>query len=226
MASYAHALCTAYVVGVSGLLALISSSNFLFLRRIPQQRSAFHNRSFLSASCIPDTIGKENISEIRRSSNYLPKSIPEALQALERQAEHVAEDLRGSSGFYIASSGISFPIAMEAALELEEAFLVHAEGIQMEELMHRPLALATEGYNVLTIKRAETEALEPYEKILDTITLRGGHVNEVPPSSTVNLETTKDLSPLVSAIPFQLVAYKPGLKNGVAIGMPQVLLRP
>ncbi|WP_449462360.1 glutamine--fructose-6-phosphate transaminase (isomerizing) [Tardisphaera miroshnichenkoae] len=168
-------------------------------------------------------IGASEINEIANSIVNLSRLLSQKMPDLEAEGDNVAESLYGSSGVYVTSSGINFPLAMEGALKLKEAALVHAEGIQLGELLHGPIALASRGYPVVTIKPSEQEAEELYDKIKQAVGFRGGRVVEL--SSAQGLMAPRDLSPIVNSIPLQFAAYKLGLKNGVPVDTPPGLAK-
>ncbi len=168
-------------------------------------------------------ISTSEIKEIGDSLANLSRLLSQKMPELEAEGDQMAESLYGSSGVYVTSSGINFPLAMEGALKLKEAALVHAEGIQLGELLHGPIALASRGYPVVTIKPSELEAEELYDKIKQVVGFRGGKVIKL--LSAQRLAAPKDLSPIVNSIPLQFAAYKLGLRNGVSVDTPPGLAK-
>ncbi len=169
------------------------------------------------------TVDRKEVQDIKDSIFMLSKSLSGAMPDLEKEAKEISEKLYGSPGAYITSSGINFPVAMEGALKLKEAALVHAEGIQLGELLHGPVALASKGYPVITIRPSEDEALELYQKIKEAVGFRGGRVIELP--SPQGISASRDLSPIVNVIPLQFIAYTLGVKNGVPVDTPPGLAK-
>ncbi|MGC8670678.1 MAG: glutamine--fructose-6-phosphate transaminase (isomerizing) [Thermoprotei archaeon] len=168
-------------------------------------------------------ISTEEIKEIGDSVVNLSRSLSQKMPELEVEGNHIADGLYGSPGAYVTSSGINFPVAMEGALKLKEAALVHAEGIQLGELLHGPIALASKGYPVITIKPSEQDAEELYDKIRQVVEFRGGKMIEL--SSAQRLMAPRELSPIVNSVSLQFAAYKLGLKNGVPVDTPPGLAK-
>ncbi|AWR98236.1 glutamine--fructose-6-phosphate transaminase (isomerizing) [Acidianus sulfidivorans JP7] len=172
--------------------------------------------------------GKNDIKEIEELKNNikeLSKQISTKLPEIEKQAENIAEKIEKES-LYVASSGINYPIALEGALKFKEASMIHAEGLQLGELLHGPIVLTQKGYPVILIRPAEEQAEDLYNKIINSIKEKGNIIITIHPKgdiSTVN--TLRDLSPISNVIPLQLLAYKLGVKRGLQIDTPPGLAK-
>ncbi|MEM0491364.1 MAG: glutamine--fructose-6-phosphate transaminase (isomerizing) [Acidilobaceae archaeon] len=152
----------------------------------------------------------------------------EELPRIESQVSAIAEDLVRISKVYVTSSGISYPIALEGALKLKEASLVHAEGVQLGELRHGPLVLAGREHPIILVEPVEDQALELYEKVLGEIRSRDVHTIRLGfrEDSTIRLpKTTRITAPIVSIIPLQLLAYKIGVIKTLPIDTPPGLAK-
>ncbi|MCX8196099.1 MAG: glutamine--fructose-6-phosphate transaminase (isomerizing) [Acidilobaceae archaeon] len=172
-----------------------------------------------------DRAGLEKIyAEISGASQLLRDLIP----SLEEPAQRVAEELMGSERMYVSSSGISYPVALEGALKLKEAALAHAEGVQLGELRHGPLAIAGRGMPILLIEPVEEQAGELYERVLGEISGRGARAITLGyrRDSTILLpRLPKIVAPLTAVVPLQLIAYKLGSLKGLPIDMPPGLAK-
>ena len=156
--------------------------------------------------------------------------------------EELAREFFRATDFLYLGRGINFPIALEGALKLKELSYVHAEGYPAGEMKHGPNALIDERLPVLFINTRE-EGNRPselrYEKthsnivevkaregIVITVVTEGDSMSsemsdrviEIPPSSDL-------LSPLLSIIPLQLLAYHIAVRRGCDVDQPRNLAK-
>ncbi|MBE9507994.1 MAG: glutamine--fructose-6-phosphate transaminase (isomerizing), partial [Chloroflexi bacterium] len=158
-----------------------------------------------------------------------------------RVLEHGDEYERLASQFYdrehflYLGRGINYPIALEGALKLKEISYIHAEGYPAGEMKHGPIALIDEAMPVVAIAVRD----HVYDKMIgqiEQVKARGGivialategdediadkadHVLYVPPAPTL-------LSPVVNAIPMQLLAYHLAVRRGCDVDQPRNLAK-
>jgi len=131
--------------------------------------------------------------------------------------------------------GANFPVALEGALKLKEISYVHAEGYPAAEMKHGPIALIEPGMPVVVIAIQDGT----YEKILSNIeevrarkgkviaiandgdteiASRADHVITIPPTHDL-------LTPLLTAIPLQLLAYHVAVLKKRDIDQPRNLAK-
>ena len=165
----------------------------------------------------------------------VPRHISEAL-ALEPQIEALARDLAKSRDVLYLGRGTAFPIALEGALKLKEISYIHAEGYAAGELKHGPIALIDETMPVIVIA--------PYDAVFDKtmsnmqeVAARGGRIILVTDpkgaraatvATLVTLvlpEMASEVTPLVYAIPVQLIAYHTAVVMGTDIDQPRNLAK-
>jgi glucosamine--fructose-6-phosphate aminotransferase (isomerizing) len=165
----------------------------------------------------------------------VPRHMAEAL-ALEPQIEVLARDLAKSRDVLYLGRGTSFPLAMEGALKLKEISYIHAEGYAAGELKHGPIALIDETLPVIVIA--------PYDRVFDKtvsnmqeVAARGGRIilitdpkgaQEATVSSLITLtlpEMPATVTPLVYAIPVQLIAYHTAVVMGTDVDQPRNLAK-
>jgi glucosamine--fructose-6-phosphate aminotransferase (isomerizing) len=129
----------------------------------------------------------------------------------------------------------SFPIAMEGALKLKEISYIHAEGIAGGELKHGSLALIDE--NFLTVAVCPSDSV--YEKMISNIQQVKGRKGKVLAVATEGNEDIKNLvddviyipktseilTPILSVIPLQLLAYHTGVLRGCDVDKPRNLAK-
>jgi glucosamine--fructose-6-phosphate aminotransferase (isomerizing) len=165
----------------------------------------------------------------------VPRHLAEAL-ALEPQIEHLARDLAKCRDVLYLGRGTSFPIALEGALKLKEISYIHAEGYAAGELKHGPIALIDETMPVIVIA--------PYDHIfektvsnMEEVAARGGRLILVTdaqgaraanskPWVTLTLPTMPaTVTPLVYAVPVQLIAYHTAVIMGTDVDQPRNLAK-
>jgi glucosamine--fructose-6-phosphate aminotransferase (isomerizing) len=161
----------------------------------------------------------------------VPRHLAEAL-ALEPQIEHLARDLAKCRDVLYLGRGTSFPIALEGALKLKEISYIHAEGYAAGELKHGPIALIDETMPVIVIA--------PYDHIfektvsnMEEVAARGGRLilltdaqgaraANSKPWVTLTLPTMPaTVTPLVYAVPVQLIAYHTAVIMGTDVDQPR-----
>jgi glutamine---fructose-6-phosphate transaminase (isomerizing) len=165
----------------------------------------------------------------------VPRLMAQAL-TLEPQVEKLAHDLAKARDVLYLGRGTSFPIALEGALKLKEISYIHAEGYAAGELKHGPIALIDETMPVIVIA--------PYDRVFEKtvsnmqeVAARGGKIilvtdpkgdKEATIESLVTLtlpEMASTVTPLVYAIPVQLMAYHTAAAIGTDVDQPRNLAK-
>jgi len=168
---------------------------------------------------------RDDLDQFKLDLEKLSSSLSSSLPQIERQAEDAVSKITKES-IYVTSSGINFPVAMEGALKFKEASMIHAEGIQLGELLHGPIALTNKGYPIVIVKPAEEQAYDLYNKVIKSISDRGSPIISVSVDGMVkSVETTRELSPIANVVPLQLMAYKLGVKRSLPIDTPPGLVK-
>ncbi|MFL6215110.1 MAG: glutamine--fructose-6-phosphate transaminase (isomerizing) [Blastocatellia bacterium] len=176
-----------------------------------------------------------------RALNGLPVKM-ETLLGCDDQADRLAREFHRAQDFLYLGRGINFPIALEGALKLKEISYIHAEGYPAGEMKHGPNALIDEDLPVVVIatKDEDSDASRlRYEKTLSNmveVKARDGkviaivtegdtqvrevadHVIEIPQASDL-------ISPILSIVPLQLLAYHIGVRRGCDVDQPRNLAK-
>jgi glucosamine--fructose-6-phosphate aminotransferase (isomerizing) len=165
----------------------------------------------------------------------VPRLMSEAL-ALEPQIEHLARDLAKSRDVLYLGRGTSYPLALEGALKLKEISYIHAEGYAAGELKHGPIALIDENMPVIVIapydgvfektlsNMQEVSAREGKIILLsDPQGAREAHVDTLFKLTLPAMPAT--VTPLVYAIPVQLIAYHTAALMGKDVDQPRSLAK-
>jgi glucosamine--fructose-6-phosphate aminotransferase (isomerizing) len=165
----------------------------------------------------------------------VPRLMTEAL-SLEAQIEQMARNLAKSRNVLYLGRGTSFPIALEGALKLKEISYIHAEGYAAGELKHGPIALIDETMPVIVIAPHD-RVFEKTVSNMQEVAARGGKIILVTDArgareATVEFMETITLpdmagtvTPLVYAIPVQLLAYHTAVVMGTDVDQPRNLAK-
>ena len=180
------------------------------------------------------TLAPERRAEMVRELARLPGMLG-ALLANSEQYEDLAQRYAGYSNFLYLGRGIQFPLAMEGALKLKEISYVHAEGYAAGEMKHGPISLIDDGMPVV--------ALVPqgplYEKMVSNVNevkTRGGKVIAVATEGDRQIADIADevvfvpaasslVTPMLTAVPMQLLAYHVGVRRGCDVDQPRNLAK-
>ncbi|MBT4917033.1 glutamine--fructose-6-phosphate transaminase (isomerizing) [Candidatus Peregrinibacteria bacterium] len=133
-----------------------------------------------------------------------------------RYEEHImkiAEKIKEVESMYIIGRGANYPMALEAAIKLQEVSYIHAEGFAGGELKHGPIALITENTPVIALVANDDSKKEIISNATE-IKARGGYIIGVAPENDdifdfwIRVPDTQAVSPIVNIIPVQILAYQ------------------
>lgn len=164
----------------------------------------------------------------------IPSKI-EMILKLNAGIEKLAEEFKDSKNFLYLGRGYNFPVALEGALKLKEISYIHAEGYPAAEMKHGPIALIDEDMPVVFVAPKDST----YEKILSNIQevrARGGRIiaiaddgdNEIDELVDYSIKiprTIEMLTPILTSIPLQLLAYHIAVKKGLDVDQPRNLAK-
>jgi glutamine---fructose-6-phosphate transaminase (isomerizing) len=165
----------------------------------------------------------------------VPRLMAEAL-ALEPTIERLARDLARSQDVLYLGRGTSYPLALEGALKLKEISYIHAEGYAAGELKHGPIALIDEKMPIIVIAPFD-RIFEKTVSNMQEVAARGGRIilitdpkgaeqATVATLSTLILpEMAATVTPLIYAIPIQLIAYHTAVIMGTDVDQPRNLAK-
>jgi glutamine---fructose-6-phosphate transaminase (isomerizing) len=180
-------------------------------------------------------ISADDERNVVRALIQVPRLMAQAL-TLEPQIEKLALDLAQARDVLYLGRGTSFPIALEGALKLKEISYIHAEGYAAGELKHGPIALIDENMNVIVIAPFD-RVFEKTVSNMQEVAARGGKIilvtdpqgaKEATVESTVTLtlpDMASTVTPLVYAIPVQLIAYHTAAAIGTDVDQPRNLAK-
>jgi glucosamine--fructose-6-phosphate aminotransferase (isomerizing) len=164
----------------------------------------------------------------------IPDKIARILE-LNNSIERIAEDFKDARNFLYLGRGFNFPVALEGALKLKEISYIHAEGYPAAEMKHGPIALIDD--NMPAVFVAPKDPI--YDKILSNIEevkARNGRIIAIASESDLNIDhqlnyiikipdTIRMLTPILTVIPLQLLAYHIAVKKGLNVDQPRNLAK-
>jgi glucosamine--fructose-6-phosphate aminotransferase (isomerizing) len=148
--------------------------------------------------------------------------------------EQIARKYMHAQDFLYLGRGAMVPIAFEGALKLKEISYIHAEAYAAGELKHGPLALVDRSMPVLAIAPRDA-LLDKLKSNLQEVRARGGELYVLADGAGVGEEDGIHvvrmhdypgiLSPIVSTVPLQLLAYHAALLRGNDVDKPRNLAK-
>ncbi len=172
--------------------------------------------------------------EIAEALSEIPNHIRSILARAD-EVKTIASAYSSVSNFLYLGRGYNFPAALEGALKLKEISYIHAEGYPAAEMKHGPIALIDENMPVVFIAPKD----EIYDKILSNIEevrARSGSVIAIADEDDEHIanvathviripKTLPALSPILTSIPLQLLAYYIAVERGCNVDMPRNLAK-
>jgi len=164
----------------------------------------------------------------------LPDLVARAL-TLDDEVARLAERYSDATNALYLGRGVNFPVALEGALKLKEISYIHAEGYPAAEMKHGPIALIDANMPVVFL--APKDAV--YAKVVSNmqeVRARGGRIIAVTSEGNGDLRHLVDhqlcvpaaaslLSPLLTVIPLQLLAYHIAVRRGCDVDRPRNLAK-
>ena len=174
-------------------------------------------------------------SDMVRALIETPRLMTEAL-ALEPEVEHFAREIAKSRNVLYVGRGTSFPVALEGALKLKEISYIHAEGYAAGELKHGPIALIDESMPVIVIAPHDQVFEKTLSNMQEVAARKGKIILVTDPRGArdVHLDLLSKLTlpampstvtPLVYALPVQLIAYHTAVVMGTDVDQPRNLAK-
>jgi glutamine---fructose-6-phosphate transaminase (isomerizing) len=164
----------------------------------------------------------------------IPRLVETVLEQDGRIAA-LARELSGVHDFLYLGRGLQYPVALEGALKLKEISYIHAEGYAGGEMKHGPIALIADRLPVVVLVPRDSS----YERMLGnveevrardgmviavshagdrTVAAKADHVIEIPPAAEL-------LTPILTTIPLQLLAYHVAVRRGCDVDQPRNLAK-
>jgi glutamine---fructose-6-phosphate transaminase (isomerizing) len=179
-------------------------------------------------------IGPELEADLVKALVEVPRHMATILRD-ESPYETLAHSLSKARDVLYLGRGTSYPIALEGALKLKEISYIHAEGYAAGELKHGPIALIDESVPVIVIAPRD-ELFDKTVSNMQEVAAREGKIvlisDSDPASTGCAVQTTLQVpavhpfvTPLVYALPVQLIAYHTAVFMGTDVDQPRNLAK-
>ncbi|GLR90013.1 glutamine--fructose-6-phosphate transaminase (isomerizing) [Bradyrhizobium iriomotense] len=180
-------------------------------------------------------LSEEDETKLVHGLVEVPRLMADAL-ATELQIEKLAHRIAKSRDVLYLGRGTSFPLALEGALKLREISYIHAEGYAAGELKHGPIALIDETTPVVVIAPND-RVFEKTVSNMQEVAARGGNIilmtdakgaAEATVDSLVTIvmpDMASAFTPMVYAVPVQLLAYHTAVVMGTDVDQPRNLAK-
>ncbi len=188
--------------------------------------SAAKQRGYLSVQMEQQLV--QQLAEVPRILNEVLK--------LESKIECICRDLVNAKSVLYLGRGTSYPIALEGALKLKELSYIHAEGYAAGELKHGPIALVDETIPVIVVAPYDRWFEKTFSNMQEVVARNGriilitdkkvAEVACLKTLSTITLpEVPEFISPIIYALPVQLIAYHTAVLLGTDVDQPRNLAK-
>jgi glucosamine--fructose-6-phosphate aminotransferase (isomerizing) len=180
------------------------------------------------------TISREQEKELTHALAEVPRHVASLLHN-EPVYEKLAHELSRAKDVLYLGRGVSYPLALEGALKLKEISYIHAEGYAAGELKHGPIALIDEHVPVIVVA-PDDELYEKTVSNMQEVAARGGKIILVSnaPAAKAGCAVEAHISmpkahpftsPLLYAVPVQLLAYHTAVFMGTDVDQPRNLAK-
>jgi glucosamine--fructose-6-phosphate aminotransferase (isomerizing) len=188
----------------------------------------------LTLAKVRGRLGKDKEAQMLDALRQLPAALASALRTEPEMAAWAQKFARCEHALFLGR-GVHFPIALEGALKLKEISYIHAEAYAAGELKHGPLALVDRNMPVIAIAPRDA-LLDKLKSNLQEVRARGGELYVLANSDAgfgdadgIHVVRMHDypgvLSPIVSTVPLQLLAYHAALLRGNDVDKPRNLAK-
>ncbi len=189
----------------------------------------------LQAARVRGALGESDEKTIVRELIEVPRLVAATLENAF-QVEQIAQEIANVPSVIYVGRGTSYPLAMEGALKLKELSYIHAEGYAAGELKHGPIALIDSARPVIVIAPKDA-CFEKTAANMQEVAARGGKIvliTDACGAEAIGLDTLATfvmadthsiVSPIVYAVPVQLLAYRVAALMGKDVDQPRNLAK-
>ncbi|MEX2416312.1 MAG: glutamine--fructose-6-phosphate transaminase (isomerizing) [Paenibacillaceae bacterium] len=174
------------------------------------------------------------VREVIAAMKQLPAQVDHILLQSEK-LKVIAESISGHDNLFFIGRGLDYAVSLEGSLKLKEISYIHSEAYPAGELKHGTLALIAEGVPVIALATQD----ELFEKMVSNIIevmSRGAYVLGLANEGDDELGKSVDevfhiprtlplLTPALSVVPLQLLAYYASLARGNDVDKPRNLAK-
>jgi glutamine---fructose-6-phosphate transaminase (isomerizing) len=181
-----------------------------------------------------NTISPDQEKDLVHALSQVPRHVSTLLRN-EAVFERLAHELAKARDVLYLGRGVSYPIALEGALKLKEISYIHAEGYAAGELKHGPIALVDENVPVIVVA-PEDDLFEKTLSNMQEVAARGGKIILISDADAARAGCKLEAhipvpkahafaTPLVYAVPVQLIAYHTATFMGTDVDQPRNLAK-
>lgn len=181
---------------------------------------------------ILETADESLLVDIKKNILELPKKIEEVLKCDEK-IEEFAKQIYQEKDIFFLGRGIDETVAREGSLKLKEISYIHSESYAAGELKHGPIALIENGVTVISImtdkdlvKKTVSNIQEVITRGAKTLVISNQDIDKSMFDVVIDIpETNCFVSPILSIVPLQLLAYHISKEKGLDVDKPRNLAK-
>ena len=180
-------------------------------------------------------LSTEKFTLLTRELERIPDLVQQILDNCEGVIDQIAEKYKDNRNAIYLGRGYNYPSALEGALKLKEISYIHAEGYPAAEMKHGPIALLDENMPVIVIATKKgyyekvvsniQEIKSRSAKVIAIVNDGDEQVTAMADDYVVIPETAEEFSPILTAIPLQLLSYWIAVKLGKNVDQPRNLAK-
>lgn len=180
-------------------------------------------------------LSAERYSLLTRELDRIPDLVKKVLNYCEGKIERIAEKYKDNHNAIYLGRGYNYPSALEGALKLKEISYIHAEGYPAAEMKHGPIALLDENMPVIVIATKDgsydkvvsnvQEAKSRNARIIAVVSEGDKQIVQLADDAIFIPHTAEEFTPILAAIPLQLLSYWIAVKLGRNVDQPRNLAK-
>lgn len=172
------------------------------------------------------------VSELRKEILELPKKIEEVLKT-EQKVKEFSHRIYQEKDVFFLGRGVDEAVAREASLKLKEISYIHSDSYPAGELKHGPIALIENGITVISlmtdsklVEKTVSNIQEVITRGAKTLVITNQKIDKSLFDTVIEIpETSPYVSPILSVIPTQLLAYYISKEKGLDVDKPRNLAK-
>jgi len=179
-------------------------------------------------------MSSDDCADMMKQLEQIPAKMERILEN-DQKIRAVTEKYIDRENWLFLGRGYNYPTALEGALKLKEISYIHAEGMPAAEMKHGPIALINDGMPAVFIANRGRQ----YDKVMNNIQevkARGGRIIAVATEGDEAIKRHADevlyvpdvpeaLSPMLTVVPLQLMAYHAAVLRGHDVDKPRNLAK-
>lgn len=177
-------------------------------------------------------VSKEEVLPLKKEILELPKKIEKTLECAE-DVKSFGNRIYQEKDVFFLGRGIDETVAKESALKLKEISYIHADSYPAGELKHGPIALIENDVTVISImtdknlvKKTVSNIQEVITRGAKTLVITNQDVDDNMFDTVIHIPKTNTfISPILSVIPLQLLAYYISKEKGLDVDKPRNLAK-